>query len=195
MTFFDTKWLETIVIFHWHKKFINTIATPWQWIVCMIYAFCIYFYQSVYFIKVPSCAQLTWWYPAVSVCLSGMITCPAAFQPPTSKPFTDFRTPKKYENLQNKLYPKEHCLEAEYSSYAQECKKNGGHFKCCATGFRLDKWHLIRHELKKRNLIENGPQNLYCGKGWSGDKDGFCYIAAGRQYALISHHSALFWCL
>ena len=88
--------------------------------------------------------------------------------------------------MQNKLYPKEHCLEAEYSSYAQECKKNGGHFKCCVAAFRMDQWHLIRYELKKRNLIENGPQHLYCGNWWSGDKDGFCYIAAGRKYALIN---------
>ena len=98
---------------------------------------------------------------------------------------TGFCGINKNEDLQNKKYLKEHCLQAEYSSYAQECKKNGGHFKCCSTGFRLDKWHLIRHELKKRNLIEKGPQYLYCGNGWSGDKDGFCYIAAGRKKTFI----------
>ena len=58
----------------------------------------------------------------------------------------------------------QHCLQAEFDSYAQECKKKGGFFKCCVSRFRMDIFHLIRYELKKRNLIRRGPQKLYCGE-------------------------------
>ena len=73
---------------------------------------------------------------------------------------------------------REHCLEAEYGSYAQECKKNGGFFKCCVTGFRMDQYHMIRYKLKKRSLINEGPNSLYCGEY---DGQGFCYIALGKM--------------
>ena len=68
---------------------------------------------------------------------------------------------------------REHCLEAEYGSYAQECKANGGFFKCCATGFWLDQFHMIRYMLKKKKLIQKGPSKLYCGEY---DGQGFCYV-------------------
>ena len=98
--------------------------------------------------------------------------------------WADWDYGKKEEG--NSIKVQEHCLQAEYSSFAQDCKENGGFFKCCQPGFRLDQFHLIRYELKKRNLIENGPKHLYCGNRWSGDKDGFCYIAAGREHTFIT---------
>ena len=76
---------------------------------------------------------------------------------------------------------KEHCLEAEYGQYAQNCKRKGGFFKCCVVGFRLDQFHTIRYRLKQRmNLIKDGPKKLYCGKY---DDQGFCYVGLGKMHS------------
>ena len=84
----------------------------------------------------------------------------------------------------------QHCLQAEFDSYAQECKKNGGFFKCCCSGFRLDTFHLIRYELKKRNLIRRGPQILNCGEHFEErdqetcwmSRQGFCLFDLGNAF-------------
>ena len=43
---------------------------------------------------------------------------------------------------------------------------------------RLDQFHEINYELKKRGYVKNGPDKLYCGKR----KDhGTCYLCLGRM--------------
>ena len=78
---------------------------------------------------------------------------------------------------------RKHCLLAEYGSYAQNCKKNGGLFKCCITGFRLDQYHKIRFALKKLNLTKEGPNKLYCGEY---DHQGFCYLGLGTMHSMLN---------
>ena len=74
---------------------------------------------------------------------------------------------------------RKHCLLAEYGKFAQECKKKGGFFKCCIQALRMDQFHRIRYELKKRKLIKEGPSKLYCGEY---DGQGFCQIGLGKMH-------------
>ena len=54
----------------------------------------------------------------------------------------------------------------------------------------MDIFHLIRYELKKRNLIRRGPQKLYCGERFEErDKEtcwmsrqGFCFFDLGNAF-------------
>ena len=84
-----------------------------------------------------------------------------------------------------------HCLEAEYGKFAQDCKRQGGLFKCCVLGWvqgephsalanlisllplrlRLEKFESLRSGLKKYHLIKNGPTegSRRCGRGWGLD--------------------------
>ena len=76
---------------------------------------------------------------------------------------------------------RKHCLLAEYGKFAQECKKKGGFFKCCIQALRMDQFHRIRYELKKRKLIKEGPSKLYCGEY---DGQGFCQIGLGKMHSI-----------
>ena len=69
---------------------------------------------------------------------------------------------------------REHCLQAEYDDFAQNCKNNGGFFKCCLKSIAVDIYHLIRYALKTGyKLIKEGPNKPYCGE-YIGQ--GFCYL-------------------
>ena len=60
-------------------------------------------------------------------------------------------------------------LLQEKSSFAKECKKKGGFFKCCIIAFTLNIFETSRNSLIKEGLIKDKPTS-WCKPGW-GRKD------------------------
>ena len=54
---------------------------------------------------------------------------------------------------------------------------------------RLDVHHQIRFELKKKNLITEGPNKLHCG-GKKGQ--GHCWVGLGMQFSYINQFTRKF---
>ena len=87
----------------------------------------------------------------------------------------------------------QHCLEAEYGTFARKCAQSGGFFKCCVLGYcvirttnyqtficfslRMDKFELIRYGLKKWRLTTDGPsfEERKCEKSWTTDNCYACF--------------------
>ena len=76
----------------------------------------------------------------------------------------------------------EHCLKAEFGSFAEKCRKEGGLFKCCTTLYNLSHFHYIRYQLKKAGYITNGPKNITCGNDFN---KGHCYICSGKYFSPV----------
>ena len=60
-------------------------------------------------------------------------------------------------------------LLQEQSSFAKDCKKKGGFFKCCIQAFSFNIFETSRNSLIKDGLIKDKPTS-YCKPGW-GRKD------------------------
>ena len=57
----------------------------------------------------------------------------------------------------------------EQSKFAIDCKKKGGFFKCCVSGFELNRFETTRNNLIKEGLIKD-KQTSWCKVGF-GRKD------------------------
>ena len=56
-------------------------------------------------------------------------------------------------------------LLQEQSSFAKDCKKKGGFFKCCIQAFTLNIFETSRKSLIEEGLIKDKPTS-YCKPGW-----------------------------
>ena len=61
----------------------------------------------------------------------------------------------------------------EQSSFAKDCRKRGGFFKCCIQAFTLNIFERSRNSLIEEGLIKDKPTSL-CNPGW-GKKDP-CFV-------------------
>jgi len=69
------------------------------------------------------------------------------------------------------------CLKAENRKFAKRCRRRGGLFKCCMTGFGTNPWHKLRHILANMTLI-NTEQEQMCVKNGHYDT---CTMCANTQ--------------
>ena len=53
----------------------------------------------------------------------------------------------------------------EQSSFAKDCKKKGGFFKCCIQAFTLNIFETSRNSLIEDGLIKDKPTS-WCKPGW-----------------------------
>ena len=61
----------------------------------------------------------------------------------------------------------------EHSSFAKECRKRGGFFKCCIQTAMLNTFETVRNNLIEEGLIKDKPTS-WCKPGW-GKKDP-CFV-------------------
>ena len=97
--------------------------------------------------------------------------------PWNSKHFMSFTMKcwKKCASLEeSSYYNKILCLRIQFfqeqSTFAKDCRKNGGLFKCCVQAFTLHTFETSRNRLIKEGLIKDRPTN------WCSEKEGPCMI-------------------
>lgn len=67
---------------------------------------------------------------------------------PRKKTETEHAAP---ENDQSRM-PK-YCLQSEYSDFGRECRRTGGLFKCCYTGYNISVYENLHHQLDEQRLL------------------------------------------
>jgi len=71
----------------------------------------------------------------------------------------------KHINPQNNTKCFQKCAKYEQYSFAKDCKKRGGFFKCCIQAFTLNIFETSRNSLIEDGLIKDKPTS-YCKPGW-----------------------------